>query len=255
MIYKARIPFTSEKGLKYSWASSSVMHGLIMENIDTEYAERIHTEQLRVFSQAVKYENDTNYWTISVFSDEAYEKLLKPVLNLSSCEVTQKNDTISLGSADIISTSYEKLFTSHYIYSEPSKFVKLETVTPASFKVNGSYINIPSPKLILSGIAKRFDKDCDIHETIYDNLFDEIEQKISFASFDLHSSSFPLEGIRIPAYNGSVTLKISGNETFCKYINMLCDYASFTGIGIKTALGMGQVRYSVSEKHDKEEII
>lgn len=247
MIYKAVIPFTSGKALKYNWASSSVMHGLIMNSIAPEYAERIHTEQLRVFSQAVKYENDTNYWIISVFSDEAYEKILKPVLGLSSCEVIQKNDTITLGSADMISTSYEKLFTSHYIYSGTSRYVKIESLTPASFKVNGSYVNMPSTRLIFSGIAKRFDRDCDIHETIYENLFDEIEQKVSFASFDLHSSSFPLEGVRIPAFLGSLTLKISGNDTFCKYINMLCDYAAFSGIGIKTALGMGQIRYSVSE--------
>lgn len=255
MIYKAIIPITSSKSLKYGWVSSSLMHGLIMEHIDTEYASKIHAEQLRVFSQAVRYTDNTNYWTISVMNDEAYEKILVPILGLSSCEVTQKGDSILLGEAHLENTSYEKLFSKHYIHSDVSRIVKLNVSTPASFKVDGKYINIPSPKLVLAGIAKRFDKDCDIHETIYDNLLNEIDRNVSFSSFDLHSASFPLERVKIPAFCGSLTLRISGNETFCRYINMLVDYASYSGIGIKTALGMGQTTYSTIALKGREEIL
>ena len=254
LIYKAIIPFKSKKELRYGWATSSLMHGLIMEHIDTDYAEQIHSQQLRVFSQAVRFENGKNYWTITTLNDEAYEKIMLPLLSMSSGEVVQKDDTLFFESAEISNTSYEKLFTKHYIYSEPSRYIKLETLTPVAFKVDGRYINIPSPFLILSGIAKRFDKDCDIHETVYESLFADIERNISFSSFDLHSASFPVERVRIPAFQGAVTLRLSGNETFCRYINMISDYASFSGIGIKTALGMGEIRYLPQSLVKKEEI-
>lgn len=253
MIYKARIPFTSSGGLKYGWYASSLMHGLIMEHTDTEYAALLHSGQLRAFSQSVRSVNGSNEWTVTALNDEAYEKILLPVLALESAQITQKNDTVTFGRAEITSTSYEKLFAAHYIQSDPSRLVRMDILTPASFKAGGKYLNLPDPLMILSGAAKRFDKDCDIHETMYDSLFEEIAQRVSFSSFDLHSASFPLERVGIPAFHGSVVMKVSGSETFCRYINMICDYASYTGIGIKTALGMGQTAYSVINKARKEE--
>ncbi|HRU98839.1 MAG TPA: CRISPR system precrRNA processing endoribonuclease RAMP protein Cas6 [Ruminococcus sp.] len=254
MIYKAKMPFTSSRNLKYGWGTSSLLHGLIMESIDTEYAEILHSGQLRVFSQSVISDTEINYWIISTFSDEAYERILLPVLALEKAEITQKDDIISFEKAEITCTSFEKLFAAHYIANEPIRRLKLDFLTPASFKAGGKYINIPDPGLILSGLARRFDNDCDIHDTIYDALFDEIEQRVSFSSFNIRSAQFPIEQVRIPAFRGSVTLWISGNETFCRYINMICEYASYSGIGIKTALGMGQVTYSPLIKKEKEEI-
>lgn len=254
MIYKARIPFTSSGGLRYGWYSSSVMHGLIMEHTDTEYAGLLHSGQVRPFSQSVISRNGSSVWIVTALNDEAYEKILRPVLALESAEITQKNDTITFGMAEFVSTSYEELFAEHYIHSDPSRLVKMDILTPTAFKAGGKYINLPDPLMILSGAARRFDNDCDIHETMSDSLFEEIAQRVSFSSFDLHSASFPLERVGIPSFYGSVVMKVSGSETFCRYINMICDYASYTGIGIKTALGMGQTAYSVINKARKEEI-
>lgn len=88
---------------------------------------------------------------------------------------------------------------------------------------------------------------CRVHETQYEQLLETIGEQVEISSYRLHSTLFSLEGVRIPAFMGTVTLRLFGNQTFRSYIHMLCDYANYSGIGIKTALGMGHVRYSVPE--------
>ena len=44
------------------------------------------------------------------------------------------------------------------------------------------------------------------------------------------------------SFTGNIKIRIKGDEQFISYIRMLCRFAEFSGIGIKTAIGMGQVR-------------
>lgn len=141
------------------------------------------------------------------------------------------------------SISYQQLFAKHYINMSPNRFVSFDFLSPTAFKSNGTYINIPTPRLIFSGLAKRYDGTCQIHDALYEALFSEIEQNITIFSYYLRSTVFHLEGVHIPSFQGSITLRVTGNETFLSYINMLAEYASYAGIGIKTALGMGNVSY------------
>lgn len=218
------------------------MHGLIMEKISHDYAEKMHESTFRPFSQAVRYENDQNNWTISTLNKEAFNQIIPFIQSIKSAFIDQKNDTVTFGSPLIKETSYDAMFLKNYINTETNRIIKLQFLTPVSFKHQGTYINMPTPKLILSGIAKKYDLYCDRHETLSDELFDQFEKHVFISSYNLRSSSFSLEGIKIPSFIGTVTLFVTSNPTFCNYINMLCDYAEYCGVGIKTALGMGQVK-------------
>ena len=61
---------------------------------------------------------------------------------------------------------------------------------------------------------------------------------------------FHLEGIKIPSFVGNITLKINGTRQFVNLINMLCEFGVYSGVGIKTAIGMGSI--GVSQKSGKE---
>lgn len=155
---------------------------------------------------------------------------------------------LSFQEPEIHTISYADLFRRHYIMAAAPRLIRLHFETAASFKSNGQYVNMPSAKMILSGLVRRYDATCNIHDTIYETLFDEIEQRVTISGFRIRGASFSLEGIRIPAFLGEITLRVSGNSTFRSYINMLCDYAQYSGIGIETALGMGRVRYEPIER-------
>lgn len=48
-----------------------------------------------------------------------------------------------------------------------------------------------------------------------------------------------MEGIRVPAFLGSLTLRLTGTQTMANFANMLFEFGTYSGIGIKTGLGMG----------------
>ena len=64
----------------------------------------------------------------------------------------------------------------------------------------------------------------------------------NISRYELKSTLFSLEGTKIPAFIGKMTLKINGSQTLCSFVNMLFTFAEYSGIGIKTGLGMGAIR-------------
>ena len=75
-------------------------------------------------------------------------------------------------------------------------------------------------------------------------------EKAVLTRYELRSTSFSLEGVRIPSFVGRMTLKMTGTQTMSNFARMLFDFGCYSGIGIKTALGMGAVRIL---KEGKEE--
>ncbi|MBR1529100.1 MAG: CRISPR system precrRNA processing endoribonuclease RAMP protein Cas6 [Oscillospiraceae bacterium] len=250
MLCQINIPLRSGQNLRYGWSSASVLHGVLMEIISPEYACRMHEQGSRPFHQAVLRSENTDIWSVSALEEEACQEILLPLRKLSAVQVHQKQDILYLEDPSVRQTDYDELLKQHYIYQEPSRLVTLEFQTPTAFKSAGNYVNMPTPRLILSGLAKRYDMTCQVHETMYEQLFEEIEQRVTISSYRLQSSYFSLEGIRIPAFTGSVTMYIAGNATFRSYVNMLCEYAVYSGIGIKTALGMGHVSFRQTERRN-----
>ena len=78
----------------------------------------------------------------------------------------------------------------------------------------------------------------------------EIHELVNIVGYNLRSRTFHLEGIRIPSFIGNITIRIGGNKQFVNLINMLCECGKYSGVGIKTAIGMGAI--NVFPKSRKE---
>ena len=241
MLTKITLPFRSGAGLRYGYRTASLFHGLLMELIAPDYAVSLHENALHPFSLHLDQAENGGILTVSALTAEAAEQIMPPLRALKTAYLSQKDDELTFGEPTEQSVSYHELFRRHYIHEDAARLIALDFTAPTAFKSAGQYVNMPTARLILSGLAKRYDATCDIHDTVYDTLFDEIEQRVTVSAFRIRSVSFPMEGVRIPAFMGQITLKIAGNQTFRSYVNMLCEYAQYAGIGIKTGLGMGAV--------------
>ena len=69
--------------------------------------------------------------------------------------------------------------------------------------------------------------------------------------YDLKSTWFHLEGVRIPAFIRKITIKISKTQTMANFAGLLFQFGTYSGVGIKAALGMGAVR--LTEKREEPE--
>lgn len=246
MLCQIKIPFTSRRNLHYEVLASSVMHGILMENISPDYAGKMHEKSLRPFSQYVHYENNCNFWTISTLDREAYENIIIPLLSLKTTEVRHKNDTIYFHAAEQKIISYNELIGRNNISVGKSIHIRIDFITPTAFRSSGSYVNIPSARLILNNLARRFDVCYGIQNNNYEIFLSEVEKYVSITEYSLNSKYFSLEGKNVPAFMGYIIMRITGDLQLKSYLSMLCEFAAYSGTGIKTALGMGQVISAIS---------
>ena len=75
-----------------------------------------------------------------------------------------------------------------------------------------------------------------------EDALEQLCENTQIVRYDLKSVNFSLEGVRIPAFIGKITIKINGTKTMADFANMLLEFGTYAGVGIKTALGMGFIR-------------
>ena len=88
----------------------------------------------------------------------------------------------------------------------------------------------------------KYSSSSDSIEMFDQETLDQITEQSEIVNYNLKSVYFPMEGIKIPGFKGKITIKFSGSETMSKYIKMLVRFGEYSGVGIKTAMGMGAIR-------------
>ena len=253
MLTLAETELKLPEGKLLNQSMGSVMHGLLMETIDKEWADAMHSRQARPFSQYLAVKDGKPYWRIATLSEEAFDHIMVPVMKLRSAFLKQHEADIEIGPAKIIKTeSYrdmEKYFfeTLHRIHH-----VEMRFCTSTSIKTQGTYAIFPEPHLLFHNLIAKwnaFSSGSVLEET---NLAEHIGDGLSIVEYNLHTHPFSLEGRRIRAFRGTLRLGIFENDMNARLTALLCAFASYSGTGIKTALGMGGTETIVEEYKDKE---
>ena len=233
--------FPSNNALSYQM--TSLFHGFLSEKISPDYADQMHITGLRPFSQSLSCVDGKWFWRVSVLNDEAERNIINILDGLNEVFIRHKNLYIPIVYKESVRKSYDEIFTDNYLCEPQSRYIKIAFNSPTAFKSKGRYINIPTSQLILNSLVRKYDEFSEQTEVGSDELMNQILCDTEISSFNLKSCSFSLEGVRIPAFLGSVTIKVKGSRTFANFVNMLADFGEFSGCGIKNALGMGSIKH------------
>lgn len=238
MISTLTISLDNEKKVNYN--SGSLLQGVLMEHIKSEYAEILHKSGVKPYSQHLSFQPDKINWKISTLTKEAREQIILPLL-------TQEDHTLRIKHLDLDLTvqgksleelSYDALMEKTY-FGRCKPYLTLEFVTPTAFKVDGRYQFYPTVFHIFQSLAKKYDAVSGETEIFSEQLMKEISEHLFVTRYNLRSCAFSLEGVNIPAFKGQLTLKSTGPQMFTNLIHMLANFGTFSGVGIKTAIGMG----------------
>lgn len=247
-----KIIITLENKEKYGFEISSLLHGVLMELIPESFAEKLHENGVRPYAQYIKKTEDSLIWTISTYSAEA-EKYIAGFLmsdEFYSVYLKHKQAELPVIKKEMIQTSYTELMNSTY-FGNCSRTVRIDFVTPTSFKVNGDYQFYPTVEHIFKSLINKHDAMEENTEIYSDGLIEEIMEKVSIKGYRLKSVRFHLEGVSIPAFMGSITIRIRGMQTFVNLLNMMLKLGEYTGVGIKAGIGMGAIVVEQKERKGK----
>lgn len=242
MLNKLELEIEYHHNEKLTYQISSLMHGIMMELIDPEYADLLHRDGIKPYHQYVsKIIENSFVWTICTLNKEAKEKILDVLMCAKKLYMKHKNLELKIVRWNLSGTTYDELIEKYYFQSN-IRDITFQFCTPTAFKRNGQYVILPEAKLIFQSIINKYDTNSNDTKVGGEEIIEHFEKYTFIKKYQLRSVSFAMEGNRIAAFMGELTIHINGPEQMVNLAHMLAEYAQYSGIGIKCALGMGSVK-------------
>ena len=224
------------------YRKASLLQGVLLERLDTNYVDFLHQQQMHPYSQYVSRTDKGVVWQIQTLNKEAYEQIIVRFMNspldfelrhngLRFAAMDQRLETIAI--SDLMAPFYNE---------QAVRSMTMDILTPTAFRQNGHYVILPDIRLICQNLMQRFSVVSGNMDMMDHEALAQIEDNTFVSKHRIQSRLFPLEGHSLPGFCGSVTLRCQGTETMVRYLRMLLNFGEFAGVGIKTAVGMGAMR-------------
>lgn len=143
-------------------------------------------------------------------------------------------------------TTYEALAAAQLTRMEhPDRQVTLDFYTPTTFKSGGMHVPVPLPGLLFGNLVDRWNAFSSIVLSPEVRRFGE--EMVAISRYKLESRSVALkEGAQRVGGVGRVTYRaLGGDRYWLGVMQMLADFAFYSGAGAATTTGLGQVRRAV----------
>lgn len=241
MLTEFTIAFSCEKGFA-NRNMGSLFHGVLMELLPSDYAEQLHQNTLKPFSQHVEVSDTGLKWNICALNAECAKHVNDALMGgIEEIFLRNKEKKLKIISRSMSSISYKTLIDNTY-FGQTAKIVKVHFRTPASFKSDGRYLIYPDIAAMYRNLIRKFDAFSDEFSMYDEEILESLINCSAIVSYKLQSCAYSLETVKIPAYIGTVGIKITGSEQLKNLARLLLSFGEYAGIGIKTALGMGAVK-------------
>lgn len=225
---------------------SSNLQGILMEHIDTVYACKLHRNQLNPYSQCLIRENGKAIWYIKTLNEEAYEQIIRPMSELESLTFKKSGQNIGVISKQMNECEERALLDEFYDSSCP-KYLNVQFATPTAFKRDGSYVIYPNLHLIYGSLMRKYSAVSGALDMIDEDLLEQLVTHSSIVRYRLQTIAFPLEQTKITGFVGNICIRLHGPETLARYVRLLLRFGEYSGVGIKTGMGMGALKYDRRE--------
>lgn len=252
LIATMKIIMKNNSSKKISVRMSSVFHGAMMDLISENTADWLHEGGINPYSQYIYIQEDVIFWNIMTVNREAYEKIIKVLADKELKKIHLTHSDISL---EVIRQEIKKVskseFMNQYYFKNHDRYFCIRFITPTAFKSKGKYMNYPTVHWILQSLINKHDQTDEKNQIYEPEVLELLEEHVEICRYRLQSTLFHLEGVRIPSFVGEVTMRIKGQQSLANLLCYLLKYGEYTGIGIKSALGMGAAKVECKEKTDE----
>jgi CRISPR-associated endoribonuclease Cas6 len=232
------------QGNPIGYYQSSNLQGVIMEQIDSDYAQLLHTQSLNPYSQSISIEDGKAIWSVKTLNENAYHNIILPLKRdtFNKFIITKKDINVKILTKELTTKSKKALLEE--FYNTPSdKNINIELTTPTAFKSGGRYIIMPDLRLIYQSLMNKYSASSDNEMEMFDeDTLEQLVEHSEISRYRLKSTYFPIEGVKIPSFKGELGIRLHGTDTMARYARLLFEFGQYSGIGIKTAMGMGSYR-------------
>lgn len=238
-----------EENQRFSYQKASLMQGVLMEWLDSDYAEKLHSGGWNPYAQYLEKVDGAWHWIVKMFDEEACQNISKALLDETKKSVYLRHEGTEIHilnrKIDIIET--EDLLNQYYFQDAP-KQIRIRFKTPTAFKRQGDYLFYPDIRCILQSMILKYDAVTAKTGNVDEKILEELVKNTKILQYHIRSSYFSLERVKIPAFTGEIFLGLRGSQTMINYIHFLFHFACYSGIGIKASMGMGAIEIKEKRK-------
>ncbi|OLR64019.1 CRISPR-associated endoribonuclease Cas6 [Anaerostipes sp. 992a] len=251
MLAKLELQIEYDYKEKLSYQISSVMHGILMEYVSSDYGDKLHLNGTKPFHQYVSQISENGFlWTICTLNQEAKENIIDSLIIQNHFLMKHKNLELTVKNRELTVISYDKLIEKYY-FQQQHRDITIQFVTPTAFKSQGKYVFIPNIKLLLQSLMIKYDAFSDETNVGGQEVLEHFEQYAFIKKYHLRSVRYSLEGVWISGFLGEITIRINGPEPLVNLAHMLIRFGEYSGIGIKCSLGMGTMIVKEGKGNDR----
>lgn len=226
-----------------NYRMSSNLQGVIYENIESDYVEEMHKNQLHPYSQCLTIENGRTVWCVRTLTREAYERIIIPLLSEKFRSINIKEGQVKSNIIKKVLTTEDREELMREFYQERgASCINLEFQTSTAFRKQGKNVIFPDLRLLYQSLMNKYSASSETVEMVDDETLEQLVACSEIIQYRLQSAKFPMEGISIPGFKGSIVIRLQGTDTMKRYARLMCRFGEYSGVGMKTAMGMGAVR-------------
>ena len=247
ILSELKLRLSDQENKRFDVNISSLFHGFIFELLQEKEGDLLHRDGLKPYRQSIRFLPGEIEWTITTLDESAFEMLIKPLMKTEEITLKHKGVTLSVKDKVLTTLSYEQLIEETY-FKEVSPFIHVHFNTPTAFKTQGQYQNYPDLRLIYQSAMKKFDTVVTSMKLFDEEVLDHLVSHSKIIGYNLKSTFFYVEKVKIPSYVGCINIKIEGPQALAQLARLLLRFGEYSGIGIKCTLGMGSVSVNTGMK-------
>ncbi len=233
--------YAGDQKASYQWGS--IFHGVLIDNMPSDIADYLHQIQLRPFSQYILPNGEKRIdWHIGLWDDQVSDVIIKNLMSLKEIYLKQKGLYLKVVGSSKHSLSLDDYFSHFFGTSDICRRFEIIFLTPCTHKQYGRYTMFPSPELIIQSLSMRYNAFSNEYSLDDAEAMAQIASHLRIVRYSLRSAVYYLEKTKITGYTGRITLAMSGPEQLARLAGALISFAEYSGLGIKTALGMGGIK-------------
>ncbi len=226
----------------------SLLHGVLMDKLEPSYAQLLHNNGLKPFSQYVIYnkEKDIHEWRINTLDEDARKQIIAGFVGKTDKRIyiQHKQTSLNIEGFELKTpTGYEEIARKYYIEDEPRRKARIRFLTPTTFKTGGEYVIFPGIDNIYKSLYNKWNSFYTDVSLESPEALKHLIAHSKIIGYNLRSTKFYMEKTKINAFKGEICLFISGPEALVRIANLLFAFGEYSGVGAKTSLGMGGIKF------------
>lgn len=243
MLAKLQMVLETEEKENMPYQKAIMLQSILMSQINQVYAEAMHESGLHPYRQSLENKEGKNIWSISVTNKEACDQIINPLLSAEFQEFFFVHDQckVFVKEKDIAKIA-KKEMTEKYYFEDAPRYMEIGFTTPVAFKSQNQYIFYPDLRLMYQSLMNKYEASSQEETMKSQELLEQMVANTNIVQYNLKSCYYSISKVKIPAFMGKIKLKVKGPQTLVNFANLLFRFGEYSGIGIKTAMGMGNMK-------------